>query len=109
MKTKKIFILPTILEGKGKIVELLGDMGTNVAQNRSDGFNEISKENKAASLVVKSKDGQRSFKVEVAPPEGQSFAKDIAEMAGSMLSLEENVTSDIILEALETYMELFYS
>lgn len=29
MKTKKIFILPTILEGKGKIVELLGVMGTN--------------------------------------------------------------------------------
>lgn len=24
MKTKKIFILPTILEGKGKIVELQG-------------------------------------------------------------------------------------
>ena len=45
MKTKKIFILPTILEGKGKIVELLGVMGTNVAQNRSDGFNEIIKEN----------------------------------------------------------------
>ena len=31
MKTKKIFILPTILEGKGKIVELLGVMGTNIA------------------------------------------------------------------------------
>ena len=45
-------------------------------------INEISKENKAASLVVKSKDGQRSFKVEVAPPEGQSFAKDIAEKYG---------------------------
>ena len=37
------------------------------------------------------------------------FAKDIAEMAGSMLSLEENVTSDTILEALETYLDLFYS
>lgn len=45
-------------------------------------INETSKENKAASLVVKSKDGQRSFKVEVAPPEGQSFAKDIAEKYG---------------------------
>lgn len=29
MKTKKIFILPTILEGKSKIVELQGVMGTN--------------------------------------------------------------------------------
>lgn len=45
-------------------------------------INEISSEFKAASLVVKSKDGQRSFKVEVAPPEGQSFAKDIAEKYG---------------------------
>ena len=34
MKTKKIFILPTILEGKGKIVELLGVMGTNETGNK---------------------------------------------------------------------------
>lgn len=45
-------------------------------------INKTSNENKACSLVVKSKDGQRSFKVEVAPPEGQSFAKDIAEKYG---------------------------
>lgn len=38
--------------------------------------------NKAASLVVKAKNGQRSFKVEVCPPEGESFAKDIAEKYG---------------------------
>lgn len=37
---------------------------------------------KASSLVVKAKDGQRSFKVEIAPPEGVSFAKDIAEKYG---------------------------
>lgn len=45
-------------------------------------INKTSNKNKACSLVVKSKDGQRSFKVEVAPPEGQSFAKDIAEKYG---------------------------
>ncbi|MCQ2576761.1 MAG: hypothetical protein MJ162_08445 [Treponema sp.] len=45
-------------------------------------INEISNTNKAASLVVKSSDGHRSFKVEVAPPEGQSFASDIAEKYG---------------------------
>jgi len=45
-------------------------------------INEISKNYKASSLVVKAKDGQRSFKIEVAPPEGQSFAKDIAEKYG---------------------------
>lgn len=37
---------------------------------------------KASSLVVKSKNGERSFKVEIAPPEGVSFAKDIAEKYG---------------------------
>ena len=37
---------------------------------------------KAASLVVKAKNGERSFKVEVAPPEGNSFARDIAEKYG---------------------------
>lgn len=37
---------------------------------------------KAASLVVKSDDGKRSFKVEIAPPEGLSYAKDIAEKYG---------------------------
>ncbi len=37
---------------------------------------------KAASLVVKNEGANRSFKVEVAPPEGQSFAKDIAEKYG---------------------------
>ena len=37
---------------------------------------------KASSLVVKSTDGKRSFKVQVAPPEGVSFAHDIAQKYG---------------------------
>lgn len=37
---------------------------------------------KASSLVVKTENGERSFKVEIAPPEGVSFAKDIAEKYG---------------------------
>ena len=37
---------------------------------------------KAASLVVKSDGGKRSFKVEVAPPEGMSYARDIAQQYG---------------------------
>ena len=37
---------------------------------------------KAASLIVKSEGGQRSFKVAVAPPEGKSYAMDIAEKYG---------------------------
>ena len=36
------------------------------------------KEDQAASLVVLSEDGKRSFKVAEAPPQGQSFAHDIA-------------------------------
>lgn len=46
-----------------------------------DEFN-ISNNAKASSLVVKSEDGQRSFKVEIAPPEGMSYARDIAEKYG---------------------------
>lgn len=37
---------------------------------------------KVSSLIVKSDGGKRSFKVEVAAPEGMSYAKDIAEKYG---------------------------
>ncbi|MBQ9869594.1 MAG: DNA mismatch repair protein [Ruminococcus sp.] len=37
---------------------------------------------KAASLIVKSDGGKRSFKVEVAAPEGMSYARDIAQKYG---------------------------
>jgi len=40
------------LGGKGKIVELQGIMGTNVAQNRSAGFNEIISENPNMEIVA---------------------------------------------------------
>lgn len=40
------------LGGKGKIVELQGIMGTNVAQNRSAGFNEIISENPDMEIVA---------------------------------------------------------
>ncbi|MGN0247137.1 MAG: DNA mismatch repair protein [Lachnospiraceae bacterium] len=47
-----------------------------------DSFNEEDNEGKAVSLIVKAETGQRSFKVEMAPPEGMSYAKDIAEKYG---------------------------
>lgn len=37
---------------------------------------------KAQSLVVKSEGGKRSYKIEIAEPDGHSFAKDIAEKYG---------------------------
>ncbi len=37
---------------------------------------------KGCSLVVEAKDGERSFKVKIAPPEGKSYAMDIAEKYG---------------------------
>ena len=37
---------------------------------------------KAASLIVKSEGGTRSFKLEVAPPQGSSYAADIAKKYG---------------------------
>ena len=45
---------------------------------------EFSKNNKAkaSSLIVKSDGGKRSFKLEVAPPEGSSYAADIAKKYG---------------------------
>lgn len=40
------------LGGKGKIVEIQGIMGTNVAQNRSQGFNEVMKDNPDMEIVA---------------------------------------------------------
>ena len=37
---------------------------------------------KAASLIVKAEEGKRLYEVEVAPPKGLSYAKDIAEKYG---------------------------
>ena len=47
-----------------------------------DEMNEGSKGAKASSLVVRSDGGKRSFRVEVASPEGMSYARDIAEKYG---------------------------
>jgi ribose transport system substrate-binding protein len=44
--------LVDILGGKGKIVEIMGIMGTNVAQDRSKGFNEIMKKNTDMEIVA---------------------------------------------------------
>ncbi len=46
-------------------------------QGRDEGANV-----QAASLVVLSDDGERSFKVKVAPPQGMSYARDIAQKYG---------------------------
>lgn len=43
-----------------------------------DLINEVNGDGKAASLIVKAEEGKRTYKVEVAPPVGLSFAKDIA-------------------------------
>ncbi|MBQ7614974.1 MAG: DNA mismatch repair protein [Butyrivibrio sp.] len=47
-----------------------------------DEINEDEYRAKAASLVVKAKEGRRLYEVEVAPPKGLSYAKDIAEKYG---------------------------
>ncbi len=50
---------------------------------------------KVSSLIVKSENGQRSFKVEVGLPEGMSYARDIAEKYGvtfEMLTDTEKTT-----------------
>lgn len=48
-------------------------------------INELNLENpdaQAASLIVRSDDGKRTFKIEVAPPEETSYARDIAQKYG---------------------------
>ncbi len=50
-----------------------------------EAVSELNMENtdaRASSLVAKSEEGQRSFRIEVAPPEGMSHARDIAEKYG---------------------------
>ncbi|MCR5476050.1 MAG: DNA mismatch repair protein [Lachnospiraceae bacterium] len=45
-------------------------------------FNAATKGGKAASLVAESKEGRRSFLMKIAPPEGRSYAEDIARKYG---------------------------
>ena len=47
-----------------------------------DSINDPQYKSKAASLVVKAEEGRRLYEVEVAPPKGLSYAKDIAEKYG---------------------------
>ncbi|WCK56294.1 substrate-binding domain-containing protein [Aneurinibacillus sp. Ricciae_BoGa-3] len=41
------------LKGKGNVVEITGIMGTNVAQDRDKGFNEVMKQNPGIKIVAK--------------------------------------------------------
>lgn len=45
---------------------------------RLEEYNLLSEKSKVASLVAESNDGIRSFKMKIAPPEGKSYAEDIA-------------------------------
>ena len=57
----------------------------------TDELNSGGTEAKAASLIVKNQGEKRSFKLELAPPEGMSYAMDIAKKYG--------VTFDMLVEA----------
>lgn len=48
----------------------------------TDELNKAGGNAKAASLIVKKEGNKRSFKIEIAPPEGMSYAMDIAEKYG---------------------------
>ncbi|MBQ4280744.1 MAG: hypothetical protein II753_01430, partial [Spirochaetales bacterium] len=54
--------------------KLASDIGEINAESAKEGAS-----SKAASLVVLSDGGERSFKVKVAPPQGMSYARDIAQ------------------------------
>jgi len=53
-----------------------------LAQDLETVINTTEAEGKAVSLVAETKEGKHSFRVMIAPPEGQSFARDIAEKYG---------------------------
>ena len=53
-----------------------------LAQDLDTVINSGNAEGKAVSLVAETKEGRHSFRVRIAPPEGQSFARDIAEKYG---------------------------
>ena len=53
-----------------------------LAQDLDTVVNTGDAEGKAVSLVAETKEGKHSFRVLIAPPEGQSFARDIAEKYG---------------------------
>ena len=53
-----------------------------LAQDLDTVINDGTTEGKAVSLVAETKEGKHSFRVMIAPPEGQSFARDIAEKYG---------------------------
>ena len=53
-----------------------------LAQDIDTVINRPEEEGKAVSLVAETKEGKHSFRVMIAPPEGQSFARDIAEKYG---------------------------
>ena len=66
--------------------KLASDIGEINAEGAKEGAS-----SKAASLVVLSDGGERSFKVKVAPPQGMSYARDIAQKYG--------VTYDMLIES----------
>ena len=66
--------------------KLASDIGEINAESAKEGAS-----SKAASLVVLSDGGERSFKVKVAPPQGMSYARDIAQKYG--------VTYDMLIES----------
>ncbi|MBQ2528604.1 MAG: hypothetical protein II544_07620, partial [Spirochaetales bacterium] len=66
--------------------KLASDIGEINAEGAKEGAS-----SKAASLVVLSDGGERSFKVKVAPPQGMSYASDIAQKYG--------VTYDMLMES----------
>ena len=53
-----------------------------LAADLDTAVNDPARRGKAVSLVAETKEGQNSFRIRVAPPEGKSFARNIAEKYG---------------------------
>lgn len=51
-------------------------------------------DSKVASLITETQEGRRSYRLRVAPPEGMSYARDIAEKYGVTYEMLEKVKFD---------------
>ena len=52
------------------------------AGTAEEAVNDPARPGKAVSLVAETKEGENSFRIRIAPPEGKSFARNIAEKYG---------------------------
>lgn len=86
------------------VVRVLRRLGVRTIYNthmhklamEADALNQEEGESKVASLITETEDGRRSYKIRVAPPEGLSYAQDIAKKYGVTYEMLSEVKADLL-------------